>query len=146
MHQNGKLYYLNNICSPKKVMHSLEDWHKIMRHCNVDDILKLKENVEGMQITDRNKFKCEICPQVNISQSRNRLPDTRATKILEIVHVDLAGPIDPIAKDGFKYVLGCIDDYSGQIVTHMLKNLTKNFEKFIADISLYGNLKCVKTD
>ena len=47
IHKKGKLYYLKNICSPQKVMHSLEDWHKIMGHCNVD-ILKLEENVEGI--------------------------------------------------------------------------------------------------
>ena len=92
-------------------MHSLEDWHKIMLLCKVDDILKFEENVEGMQITERNKFKCEICPQAKMSQSRNRLSDVHATKILEMVHVDLAGPIDPISKDCFKYVLGCIGDY-----------------------------------
>ena len=51
-------------------MHSLEDWHKIMGHCNVDDILKLEENIEGMQITDKNKFKCEICPQAKMSVTK----------------------------------------------------------------------------
>ena len=120
IHKKGKLYYLNNICSPKKVMLSLEDWHKIMGHCNVDDILKFEVNIEGMQLTDRNKFKCEICPQAKMSQLQNRLLNICATKILEIIHVDLAGPIDLIAKDSFKYVLGCIDDYSGLIVTYML--------------------------
>ena len=110
IHKKGKLYYLNNIFSKKKVMHSLEVWHKIMGHCNVDDILKLEEIVEDMQITDRNKFKCEICLQA-MRQSRNRLPDTRATKIIEIFHVDLAGPIDPIAKDGFKYVRGSLNKF-----------------------------------
>ena len=138
IHKKGKLYYLNNICSPKIVMHLLEDWHKIMGHCNVDDILKLEENVEGTQITSRNKFKCEICQQAKISQSRNRLPDACATKILEMFPVDLAGPIEPIAKDGFKYLLGCIDDYSGLIVTYMLKNKSialKAFEKFMADLT-----------
>ena len=44
--------------TPKKVMHSLEDWHKIMGHCSVDDISKLEENVKGMQITNGNKFEC----------------------------------------------------------------------------------------
>ena len=84
-----------------------------------------------------------------MSRSRNRLPNTHANKILEMVHIDLAGPTDPIAKDGFKYVLGCIDDCYGLIVTYMLKNKSdtlKAFKKFIADISPYGNLKYVRTD
>ena len=67
--------------------------------CNVNDILKLEENVQGMQITDRNKSNCEICPQAKMSQSRNKRPDGRSTNILELVHIDLVGPIDPIAKD-----------------------------------------------
>ena len=61
------MYYLNNVTSPKKVKHPLKDWHSIMGHCNVNDILKLEENVQGMQITDRNKFDCEICRQAKIS-------------------------------------------------------------------------------
>ena len=76
------------------------------------------------------------------------LPDACETKILEMVHVDLAGPIDPIAKDRFKYVLGCIDDFSGLLVTYMLKNKSdaqKAFEKIIADILPNGNLKYVRT-
>ena len=60
IHKKGKLYYQNNMRSPKKVMRSLEDRHKIMGHCNVDDILKLEDYVEGMQITDRNKFEWAI--------------------------------------------------------------------------------------
>ena len=111
-----------------------------MGHCNVDDIFKLKENVECMQITDRNKSKCEIYPPAKMSQSQNRLPDTRATIILEMVHVDLAGPIDPIAKDGLKYVLGCMDDYSGLIVTYMLKNKSDALEGFQKIYSRYLTL------
>ena len=39
--------------------------------------------------------------------------DCKATKILALVHSDLAGPSQPLAKDGYKYVLNFIDDYSG---------------------------------
>ena len=60
-----------------------------MGHCKVNDILKLEENVQGMQITDRNKFNCEICPQAKMYQSCNKLPGRRATKLLELVHIDL---------------------------------------------------------
>lgn len=54
-----------------------------------------------------------------MSKSGHQLPDKRATNILELVHVDFAGPIDPIGKDDYKYVLECIDDYSGLIVTYI---------------------------
>ena len=39
--------------------------------------------------------------------------DSKVTKILSLVHSDLASPIQPLAKDGYKYVINFIDDYSG---------------------------------
>ena len=47
------------------------------------------------------------------SQHRSREPDERAICPLELVHCDLAGPVDLKAKDGFRYALSFIDDYSG---------------------------------
>ncbi len=37
---------------------------------------------------------------------------------LELVHTDLAGPIDPEGKDGFKYALAFTDDYSGAVFVY----------------------------
>ena len=44
---------------------------------------------------------------------RNKTLDCRATKILALVHSDLTGPIQPLAKDSYKYVIDFIDDFSG---------------------------------
>lgn len=56
------LYYLNNAISlKKKVKHSLAYWQNIMGYINVNDILQLDENVQVMQITDKNEVDCEIC-------------------------------------------------------------------------------------
>ena len=95
--KRGKLY-LNNVTTPKKFKHLLEEWHGIMGNCNVNDILKLEENVQGMQITDRNKLNCEVCSQTGMYQSRNGQPNKRATKILELVPIDFAELIDPEAE------------------------------------------------
>ncbi len=56
---------------------------------------------------------CDICIQGKMSNDRNKTLDCKATKILALVHSDLVGPIQPLAKDGYKYVLNFIDDYSG---------------------------------
>ena len=65
-------------------------------------------------------------------------PDVRATKAFELVHTDLAGPIDPVAKDGFKYAIIFVDDYSGCTFMYFLKeksDVVKATEKFLADIT-----------
>ena len=66
--------------------------------------VKLLNLVKRMKIkpTPNHAFNCDICIQGNMS---NR----KATKILALVHSDLAGPIQPLAKDGYKYIFNFID-------------------------------------
>ncbi|XP_066986822.1 uncharacterized protein [Macrobrachium rosenbergii] len=44
INKKGKLYYLNNVSSCKS--RSLEEWHQVLGHCNVKDILKLEDKAE----------------------------------------------------------------------------------------------------
>ena len=81
----------------------MQDWHEILGHCNLNDVLALENVVDGMKITGKKEFDCGVCVMGKMTQPRNRKPDKRATKNLELVHCDLAGPIDPIAKEGFRY-------------------------------------------
>lgn len=73
-------------------------WHEVLGHCNYEDILKLKDAVEGMIISGCSCIKsqdCNVCIEGKMTQSRNRNLYAHATKPLELVHTDLAGPIDP---------------------------------------------------
>ena len=57
-----------------------------------------------------------------MSNDRNKTLDSKATKILILVHSDLAGPIHPLAKDGYKYLINFLDDYSGITMLYFLKH------------------------
>ena len=76
----------------------MEEWHRIMDHCNTNDILNLEKVVDGMILINRDTFVCEICIQNKMPKFRNCNADRRATEPLEYVHCDLAGPITPTAK------------------------------------------------
>ena len=76
-------------------------------HCNKSGIKKLPN--------------CDVCIEGKMSKDRNKTLDCKATKILALVHSDLAGPIQPLAKDGYKYVINFIDDYSGLTMLYFLK-------------------------
>ena len=81
--------------------------------------------------------------------SNNGEADKRATAPLEIVYCDLAGPITPATREGFKYTLSCIDDYTGVSMVYFLKeksDVVKGTERFLADVSPYGKVKCVRSD
>ena len=84
-----------------------------------------------------------------MTQFRSREPDARAKNNLELVHCDLAGPINVISKGGYKFAITFVDDYSGIIMLYLLKNksdTTKVTEKFLADTSLFGIVKRFCTD
>lgn len=96
-----KLYFINNV-QPNREEHSAEEWHKILGHCNMRDVMKLEKVVDGMIIVGKEDFNCETCILGKMAQYRNRDPDPRATKILHLVHCDLSGPIVPTGKGEFK--------------------------------------------
>ena len=62
--------------------HDIEAWHEILGHCNYDDVLKLQNVVESMQIKGKAckpEIECEVCIQGKFVQTRNRDPDTRGS-------------------------------------------------------------------
>lgn len=68
---------------------------------------------------------------------------------LELVHTDLAGPMRTVSIDGYRYVQSFTDDYSGAILVYFLKSKSdavQATEKFLADISPYGEVKCIRSD
>ena len=79
----------------------------------------------------------------------DRQIDARASSPNELIHCDLAGPIDPTAREGFRYAISFADDYSGVNMVYFLKHksdTTAATEKFFADAAPYGTVKRMRTD
>ena len=147
--KRGRLYYLCSNVSPANHADNLKRWHEILGHCNINDVLKLENVVDGMKITDKTNFDCDVCTLGKLAQFRNRTPDARASAPLELVHTDLAGPISPVARDGFRYAISFIDDYSGVIFLYFLKQKSDTVaatERFLADAAPYGEVKRLRSD
>ena len=63
-----------------------------------------------------------LCTESKMCQIGNKSPDERAKAPLDFVHCDLADPVDLTGRDGFKYVLSFVDDFSGIIMVYFLKS------------------------
>ena len=111
--KDTRLYYLPSISSSKDTACSLNECHKIMSHCNYGHLLKLEGAVESMRVTNYEEIECILCTEGKMCQIRNKSPDEKAKAPLDFVHCDLAGRIDPTGRDGFKYALSFVDDFSG---------------------------------
>ena len=124
IHVYNRLYYLHTkgkISDKCSACHDVQTWHEILGHCNYDDVLKMQNVVEGVQIkgkTDRPNQECEVCIQGIFAQTRNRNPERRAEAPLQMVHTD---HVATESIDGFKYVQSFMDDYSGAIFVYFLK-------------------------
>ena len=54
----------------------------------------------------------------------------RAKEILDLVHIDLCGPISTSARGGYEYFITFIDDYSRYGYIYLMHHKSETFEKF----------------
>ena len=140
--ERGKLYYVNSVVNSRQNRRSLNDWHRVLGHYNMRDIAKLGGHVGGFKITDKDVGVCETCDtciQGKMFQQRSRKPDKRAENVIDLVHCDLAGHIEPMAKEGYRYVILFVDDYSGMQMAYFLKHkkhALEATETYLADVSV----------
>ena len=72
----------------------------------------------------------------------------RTEALLDMVHTDLAGPIDPMSHSWHSYALSFTDDYSIAVFVYLLRNKSdtvRGTESFIADVAPYDKIKCMIT-
>ena len=115
--------------------HPLELWHKRLGHLNANSVKSLQTMVSGMDVqavpNDVHSFACEGCVQGK--QARRPFPTeggTRATKILELVHSDVCGPMKTPSIGGARYFLTFIDDFSRKIWVYVLKSKSEVLARF----------------
>ena len=111
-------------------------WHRRLGHIGYSGLQKLieKNMANGICLTyskDDVEF-CEPC----IMGKQNRKPFIiceipRATRLLEVVHSDLCGPMPVSTHMGEKYFVLFTDGFSHQIVPYLLKTKSEVTERFI---------------
>ena len=98
--------------------------------------------------TPNHALNCYICIQEKMSNDRNKTLNCEATKILTLLLSDLADSIQPFSKNGYKYVLDFIDNYSS-LMLYFLKHKSNTLlatMKYLANITSYGHVKCLNRD
>ena len=152
--KHGKLYYLelgDDVMTSDCVNYAwdLSSWHEILGNCNYDDVVKLESVVDGMKITGSTVKPADCNVFGKMTQDRNRTLRSRSTVPLALVHTDLAGPIEPVSNDGYRYTIAFTDDYSGVAFVYFLKSKSdavETTERFLADSAPFGKVKCLRSE
>ncbi|GBN82325.1 Retrovirus-related Pol polyprotein from transposon TNT 1-94 [Araneus ventricosus] len=113
-------------------------WHSRLCHLNAKYMLKMKDYID---IDDVNDFKCKTCDISKITRKTHPNIDiNQSSEILELIHADLCGPIQPESYGGAKYFMVLVDDFSGMYFTYFLKNKNEEFDIFSQFKAKYENL------
>jgi hypothetical protein len=90
-------------------------WHQRLGHLNIADVRSLAaKHATGVQLVEDqiSSADCLACIHGKQHKMPFKVGRTRATHIGELIHMDLAGPMETTSFDGKKYFLIIIDDYS----------------------------------
>lgn len=127
-------------------------WHQRMGHLNFENLEKLVDNTEGVQFSKKNKnITCVTCLQGKQTRLPLKQSETCTTKVLQLVHSDICGPMETSSLGGARYFMTLIDDYSKKVFVYFLHKKSDAFEKFKefksqVEKQLECSIKCLRSD
>ena len=94
-----------------------ERWHRRLGHLGYDNLINLKGMADGISVTDaqlklQQQLVCEPC--VEAKQHRDPFPVSKQSnkRTLELIHMDVCGPLQVPSTGSAKYIATFLDDYS----------------------------------
>ena len=94
---------------------------------------------------------CKQCHLGKITKSSVKSKTYTSKEVLEIVHIDLCGPIEVQSYKGDRYIILFVDDYSRMMTSMFLKKNSDAFQIFKwylerVEKETGKNLKCLRSD
>lgn len=108
-------------------------WHRRFGHLNFQSLMKLKNCVDGIEIKndDSEIRQCRICPMGKQHREPFPISASGTTRILELIHSDVCGPMENASIGGTRYVLTFIDDFSRKTFVYFLKHKSEVTDQFV---------------
>ncbi|GKE23858.1 retrovirus-related pol polyprotein from transposon TNT 1-94, partial [Tanacetum coccineum] len=104
-------------------------WHHRLSHLNFDTINLLSKNGIVNGLLKLKFIKDHLCSSYELGKSKRKSFKTKTTpcskRRLQILHMDLCGPMRIESINGKKYVIMNVDDYSRYTWTHFLRSKDK---------------------
>nr|GEZ74340.1 hypothetical protein [Tanacetum cinerariifolium] len=130
-------------------------WHRRLSHLNFDTINLLSKNDIVIGLSKLKFVKDHLCSSCELGKAKRKFFQSKTTpslkRRLQLLHMDLCGPIRVASINGNKYVLVIVNDYSGYTWTHFLRSKDETPEVLIDFLrlvqrGLHAQVKIVRTD
>nr|GEY12391.1 hypothetical protein [Tanacetum cinerariifolium] len=134
-------FSLNPMCLMAKATSSQAWlWHRRLSHLNFDTINLLSKNDIVIGLPKLKFVKDHLCSSCKLGKAKRNSFQTKTTpsskRQLQLLHMDLCGPMRVESINGRKYVLVIIDDYSRYTWTHFLRSKDETSEVLIDFLKL----------
>ncbi|GJW81780.1 retrovirus-related pol polyprotein from transposon TNT 1-94 [Tanacetum coccineum] len=130
-------------------------WHRRLSHLNFNTINFLSKNDIVTGLPKLNFVKDHLCSSCELGKAKQKSFHTKTTssskRQLQLLHMDLCGPMRVESINGKKYVLVIVDDYSRYTWTHFLRSKDETPEVLIDFLrlvqrGLHAQVRTVRTD
>lgn len=129
-----KLSQPSNVAYACKTNTSSEEWHRRLGHLNRSSMKLLRDkHAFGLRFDDADERPCEVCvkgKQARRPFSFNVKKERRASKLLQLVHTDICGPMEVTSISGSRYFILFIDDFSRRLSIYFLKYKSEALDMF----------------
>nr|GEZ58981.1 retrovirus-related Pol polyprotein from transposon TNT 1-94 [Tanacetum cinerariifolium] len=130
-------------------------WHRRLSHLNFDTINLLSKNDIVVDLPKVKFVKDHLCSSCELGKAKRKSFHTKLTpsskRRLQLLHMDLCGPMRVASINGKRYVLVIVDDYSRYTWTHFLRSKDET-PKVLIDFlrliqrGLQAQVRVVRTD
>nr|GEZ65235.1 hypothetical protein [Tanacetum cinerariifolium] len=148
--------YPNPICLMAKATSSQAWlWHRRLSHLNFDTINLLSKNDIVVGLPKLKFVKDHLCSSCELGKAKKKSFYTKLTprskRRLQLLHMDLCGPMRVASINGKRYVLVIVDDYSRYTWTHFLRSQDETPKVLIEFLrlvqrGLQAQVRIVRTD
>lgn len=127
---------------------SIEIWHQRLAHVSYGTILEMAEEqlVDGLLLpanSVRPSSPCDGCAYGKMTRLPFPVGRVRATKIGQLIHSDVCGPMQADTPAGARFYVIFKDDFSQWRVVFFIKNKSEVFRLFITFVArLQSETKC----
>nr|GEX70306.1 hypothetical protein [Tanacetum cinerariifolium] len=130
-------------------------WHRRLSHLNFDTINLLSKNDIMVGLPKLKFVKDHLCSSCELGKAKRKSFRTKITpsskRRLQLLHMDLCGPMRVASINRKRYVLVIVDDYSRYTWTHFLRSKDETPEVLIHFIrlvqrGLHAQVRIVRTN
>ena len=140
--ERGGLYFLDegkrhNNSNIKSCVMSNCIWHNRLGHPSDQVLILLKNKIKD--IKSINSEPCDVCHKAKQTREPFPLSDHKTKNMGDLVHLDVWGPYKVTSREGFRYFLTVVDDYTRSVWVFLMKNKSEVFDHIVSFFNLIKN-------